>query len=168
MAEAGRGPPPNKSNDDAKKSKAAEKEARNAARNRVTRRKLEAAEGLDQELLGKLEDLSLESSRMSSAALPPPPPPRPPLPPPSPPPPPPPLPVLSRPVHLPTSYAQSVAAGLASIRQPSTYDPIVKLVAISITHGSSIGEMDCQALPYATHDFRNVFFFWGSCRKHMF
>jgi hypothetical protein len=32
-------------------------------------------------------------------------------------------------------------------------------VAISITHGSSIGEMDCQALPYATHDFRNVFFF---------
>jgi hypothetical protein len=32
-------------------------------------------------------------------------------------------------------------------------------VAISVTHGSSIGERGCQALPYATHDFRKVFFF---------
>lgn len=32
-------------------------------------------------------------------------------------------------------------------------------MAISVTHGSSIGERGCQALPYATHDFRKVFFF---------
>ena len=127
MAEAGRGdaPPPDKPND-AKNSKE-EKKLRDAAKNRVTKRRIH-------------EDVS-----MPSAA---------------------PLGVLSRPVYPPESFAQSIAAGLSNIRQPAPDPapdparyPIVKLVAISITHGSSIGEMNCQPLPYATHDFRKVFFF---------
>ena len=70
--------------------------------------------------------------------------------------------VLSRLVHPPRLFEQSIAASVANIRQPApdpALYPIVKLVAVSITHGSSIGEMNCQALPYATHDFRKVFFF---------
>jgi hypothetical protein len=132
MAEAGRGdaPPPDKPNaGKSKEEKQKEKELRDAARNRVTKRRLHEP----------------------SAA------------PPG---------VLSRPVYPPESFAQSIAAGLANIRQPAPDDParypIVKLVAISITHGSSVGEMNCQALPYATHDFRHVFFFGDEYRDISF
>ena len=42
---------------------------------------------------------------------------------------------------------------------PTLAYPIVKLVAVSITHGSSIGEITCEEVPYPTDDFRNVFFY---------
>ena len=42
---------------------------------------------------------------------------------------------------------------------PEEEFPILKLVAVSITHGASVGESMCMDIPYATHDFRDVFFF---------
>ena len=42
--------------------------------------------------------------------------------------------------------------------EPEEY-PILKIVAVSITHGASVGESMCSDIPYATHDFRDVFFF---------
>jgi hypothetical protein len=42
---------------------------------------------------------------------------------------------------------------------PEEEYPILKLVAVSITHGASVGESMCTEIPYATHDFRDVFFF---------
>jgi hypothetical protein len=57
--------------------------------------------------------------------------------------------------------ADSKAASEAALRAMPSEEalgyPIVKLVAISVTHGAAVGEMDCE-LPYATHDFRKVFF----------
>ena len=53
--------------------------------------------------------------------------------------------------------SQTPAAALSG--DPTLAYPIVKLVAVSITHGSSIGEITCEEVPYPTDDFRNVFFY---------
>ena len=70
-----------------------------------------------------------------------------------------PLVVLSRHVHPP--IGQSIANGVADLRQsgtdPAQY-PIVKIVAVSITHGSAVGERNCPDLPFPTADFKKVFF----------
>ena len=171
MAEAGHGPPrgpPNKSNEDDAAKKAARakaKEEKEAIKYKSSRQKREQAEqdkrveqaeqeqrdyseamrdlfaptGPDDELLREFMNISLEPS------------------------------APSRP---PVSFEQTIADAVANVRRitdanasrasasdPELRYPIVKLVAISVTHGSSIGERGCQALPYATHDFRKVFFF---------
>ena len=130
-------------------------EPRPSASSRTPRQQPERA-GPDDELLRGLMDLSLEEpsappvpSRLSASPVP--------------------SrlsvsPVPSR-LSAPSAPFESIAATAAS-QTPATLPmdhaltyPIVKLVAISVTHGSSIGERGCQALPYATHDFRKVFFF---------
>ena len=188
MAEAGHGPPrgpPNKSNEDDAAKKAAEKAARakakaeqEAIKYKSSRRKQEQAEqaerveqaeqeqrvysdamrdlfaptGSDDELLREFMNISLEPSAPSR---------------PSAPPAPSRLSALPAPSR-PSAPFESIAATPARLasQTPATLPmdhaltyPIVKLVAISVTHGSSIGERGCQALPYATHDFRKVFFF---------
>ena len=74
--------------------------------------------------------------------------------------------VLSRPVHSPigplTAAGVAGVAGVADMRQPVTDPkryPIVKLVGISVTHGSAVGQMDCTEVEMRTVDFRRVFFF---------
>lgn len=150
MADAGSGDGPN----DAEKKAAAA--AAKAKKDRVTRRKLYDAAAED-DLLAQLGDLTLQDPSVSAAP-----------------------PLSMQPVH-PPGFEDSLALAVANIRRitdaknalrasapdPALY-PIVKLVAISITHGSSIGEMNCQALPYATHDFRSVFFFGNDAENICF
>ena len=72
--------------------------------------------------------------------------------------------VLSGPVHPPIGplTAAGVAADVADMQQsvtdPALY-PIAKIVCVSVTHGSSVGPMDCREVAMAEHDFKRVFFF---------
>jgi hypothetical protein len=140
-------------NDAEKKAAKAKKEKKD----RVTRRKLYDEAADEDELLALMGDLTLKDPSVSAAP-----------------------PLSMQPVH-PPGFEDSLALAVASIRRitdaknalrasapdPALY-PIVKLVAISITHGSSIGEMNCPALPYATHDFRKVFFFGNAAENICF
>ena len=81
-----------------------------------------------------------------------------------------PLVVLSRHVQHPP-IGQLIAAGVADMRQsgtdPAQY-PIAKIVAVSITHGSAVGELNCPDLPFPTADFKKVFFFGNNTENICF